>query len=621
MGYSNIDYNGFKKAVDITLQMREFQSFTRDQMIDFLTLTLITRYDKEKRLTPEGARGFVSLYYADRIEGEHSPFRVLKRWSERIMTHERTPSEIYGMLTPVPILGVFMKYPTLLLALLSFMLIPVTFAAAGYLMNIVGFFFIGYTVYSRIRYPGEQEAFVGRLAAKTEGLAGMAMSASGLKTLKRRAFAREGIEKMRLEDIPSDEHAGILIGIVAESPSLRGAEGVPPSLRGSEATEAISNMAERINAGIGGVKVVVLNGKDDQANLDMMVEYSRKYNAYASRVIDLRGEEIDAEFEKDISDLVFDVIEQIEKEDSLRFLAAPTSVSLKNNASGNENIVKIKELENVLDQLFEEYHIPVIKSLRLAELSMFEYKFAAVARDRRVLNEDTSLSTKLEQVAFTMDHTNRMKVASFSADSIVELKWLADEYRKAIEEYEAGKSSEAGSFPIKLHVRLQDEQINGMLNSVLEEKRTAKLAELLEAAGISRDLISTDDITVGEAKSVEEIQNLVKTAYTDISKYGVIENKNIIVCDNIKTGRELAYSKEKDESMLVRLETGVSAQALPVVIALIANGNDLERTKASIKNAVLNIVNGIIFIRPIMPINVNELSAEIRRYEKILIAA
>ena len=619
MGYSDIDYAGFERSVDTMLQMSSFKSYTRDEMIDFLTLTLMTRYDKERRLTLEGARGFVNLYYTDRIEGEHSPFRVLKRWSERIMTHERTPSEIYGMLTPVPVFGMLIRnlITTIIAPAVAIAATIMFYGSVGVLPLIAAGVL---AVWFKVQVDSE-ELFVARLAAKTEGLVGMAMSATGLKTLKRRAFAREGIEKMRLEDIPSEEHVGILIGIVAEPPSLRGAEGVPSSLRESEATEAISNMVKKINAGIGGVKVVVLGGKDDQANLDMMVEYSRKYNVYASRIIDLRGEESGLELEKDMGNLVFDVIEQIEKEDSLRFLASPANVSLENTASGNENIIKIKELENVLDQLFKEYHIPVIKSLRLAELSMFEYKFASVARDRRVLNEDTSLSAKLEQIAFTMDHTNRMKVASFSADSIVELKWLADEYRKAIEGYDAGRSTDSPNFPIKLHVRLSDEQVNKMLDAIPKNERTAKLAELLETAGISKDLISADDITVGEAKSVEEIQNFVRGAYADRGKYGVIENENIIVCDNIRTDNKLTYNKEKDKSQLVRLETGVSSQALPVVIALIANGNDLERTKASIRNAVLNVVNGIIFIRPIMPINVNELSAEIRRYEKILIAA
>ncbi|MFH1593184.1 MAG: peptidoglycan-binding protein [Candidatus Omnitrophota bacterium] len=330
---------------------------------------------------------------------------------------------------------------------------------------------------------------------------------------------------------------------------------------------------------IGGVKVVALDGTSQEENLQKLEKARREYGAYASGLIEGVTENLES--------VLDNLITSIQEEDRARIINEFTEDPEKMFLDA-KNVDQIKDtLDGILNRL------DVIRSKRAAELSIYEYKFDKVAKVNRIVSQDTQLADKLARIR----EEGKTKVASFRVQNAAELRWLAQEHRKAIDKYGQDK------YPVRLHIRMADENIT-----------RDNLDKVLELAGVN-DVISKDDISFEDGQSVSEIYELVN------QKYGA-QAADVAIGDT----RDLMRDKKdedllKEENMLyVRMEEGIVSQLYSVVIELITNNNQMPKIMP--ENTDLRMdPRGYFVFKPIKPINMEELRREIENYEKVLIMA
>ncbi len=379
-------------------------------------------------------------------------------------------------------------------------------------------------------------------------------------------------KEISLRDIKA-ESAGILIGVVGIT------------------EETVSD----INKDLGGVKIIALNEADSEANLDKINEYRKEYGAYASTVIDVQ--DVD---EPELKGLVHELINQIEREDRLYFLSDPDSVPLDSK--------NMEEIQKVFTNLVDRF--PAIRSFRVNDLSVYEYKFDKIAERSRIISRDMALAEKIAAIK-TQEKT---KVASFRINSIAELRWLADEHRRAIKRYADGDEA---NYPVKLHVRLVDENVTA-----------ENLDMVLERSGVS-DVINADNVSLEDSNDLAGIYEMVNIK-RDV--YGEISPEDVVICDARDLSdliiREGAIDKSaedllKKDMLYVQMADGVASQGYVAVIEIVANGNRMPTVMPAGARLTLKKIGSIryIVVRPITPIDIEELREEIERYEKILIAA
>jgi len=343
---------------------------------------------------------------------------------------------------------------------------------------------------------------------------------------------------------------------------------------------------------IGGVKLVAIAESEDTEGMMAVLDARREvYGAYASGLIDIKdvnGQGLDLE------NVVREFVRSIEQEDARHFQNSPETVAL--------NAGTIEGIRSALSDIARRLSVPM--SMRFSDLSMYEYRFDRIASVRRVTSGDKALGEKLA----AMKRSGRQKVATFRAGSVAELRWLADEHRRALDKY--GRDN----YPIRMHVRLTDDKVNA-----------ENLELVLEKAGVS-DVLSAEDISLGDGDTMGEVYDMIAAK----GIYGDITPADIAICD----GRELAVddaghleesagSLMDRELLFVKMDAGVASQGYMATVALMANNKDLGQILPEGAEMHAVVINGRTFIvvRPIEPIDIDGLRNEIEEYELILMAA
>jgi cellulose synthase/poly-beta-1,6-N-acetylglucosamine synthase-like glycosyltransferase len=360
----------------------------------------------------------------------------------------------------------------------------------------------------------------------------------------------------------SVRHAGIVIGVACEETSF----------------EETSKILESINSGIGGVRFVALTG-ETRENMLELENIRKKEGAYAAGMT-----EADLN-EKDLRKVAEELISAIEKQDKRIFsLAYPDLAGLT-----PETVRLISDINGTLQTISRR--IPGLRSMRGSELSVYEMRIDNIAKANRI----SAGTGKLEA---------KTKVASFRVENIAELRWLANEHRRAREKY--GEDN----YPVKIHIRLVNEKIT-----------KDNLEKVLVSAGVN-DVISPEDIYLGDSDSLSEVHSLVMGRYRDLD----LGTEDIAITDvrdlNIE---DLGSQQLLDERLLfVKMEDGLVSQLYTVVAELFANNNEMLVAipeGAELRQMDPNGTWKYFRFRPSKPVDWREVREEIKRYEMVLMAA
>ena len=332
------------------------------------------------------------------------------------------------------------------------------------------------------------------------------------------------------------------------------------------------------------IRLVPLEEGGENA-LEVVEKYRRRYNAHSAGVIeDIYTHEID-----DAINAIVAALGEAAEKDSTGFIERPDTVSLSSDT-------EVALIEATMRSLTEK--LQAIEPLRLAEASVpelrkYEHKFSNVAKRAAI------------EIPVKKFEGEGVKVATFRAENIAELRWLAEEHLKTTETYEAEHGE--GSYPVKLHVRLTDGNVDA-----------ENLDKVLELAGID-DIITREDITLGDGGSLSEIFSIVEENYAGQFK---VTAKDVAVGDV----RELALDEDfLKEALYVRMPAseGIQSQLYSMVVTLMANRNARPESLPDGVRALEQPNSGIfyfIFV-PAKPVNMEELRLEMQRYERVLVAA
>ncbi len=346
---------------------------------------------------------------------------------------------------------------------------------------------------------------------------------------------------------------------------------------------------EMLKSNIGGIKGVALSAGSEEENLEKLEAFRREYGAYTAGLI--QGAE------GDFQEVLHEFITDIEEKDKAKFISefnrSPEMTSLSGKSMG--------EIQQVLDIISNRF--AVLRSLRSSDLKVYEYKFDRIAEMNRLQAKDAeNLQAKLSKLEGT-------KIATFRVKDINGLRWLANEHRKAIDDYrKLGK----GEYPVKLHIR-----IAGELRERLEGEDITKdnIDGILKLAGVD-DVISKDDISFRDSDSVSKIYTLINEKYGAEAKDIAIGDTRDLMLQNDEKGMHLL---NEDKMLFVKMEKGLESQLYNVIISLMVNDNKIPEFMN--KNAVLekDILGYYIF--RIKPIAIDEeLEAERMSYEAALIS-
>jgi len=164
---------------------------------------------------------------------------------------------------------------------------------------------------------------------------------------------------------------------------------------------------------------------------------------------------------------------------------------------------------------------------------------------------------------------------------------------------------------------------------LVDENVTAEnLDMVLERSGVS-DVISADNVSLEDSNDLAGIYEMVNTK-RDV--YGEVSPEDVVICDARDLSdliiREGAIDKSAEDllskdMLYVQMADGVASQGYVAVIEIMANGNRMPTVMPAGARLTVKRIGSIryIVVRPITPIDIEELREEIERYEKILIAA
>ncbi|MFH1877305.1 MAG: hypothetical protein ABH883_00655, partial [Candidatus Omnitrophota bacterium] len=395
----------------------------------------------------------------------------------------------------------------------------------------------------------------------------------------------EEITGVEREDVPAEPENRISTAETVSAGIIIGVTGI------TEKT------AVTISGCYGGVLIMKIDGKNTGENVKTLEQYGRQYSAYATALLDAAGMT-----EPAVAGLVDEIIKDIEEKDRLKYVSDPGLVKLDADS--------VSEIQRTFAGIAARF--PSMAARRVKELSVYESKFDRIAASRRIASRDKDLDSKLVELG----RNGGTKVASFYADSIVELRWLADQHRKALERFrKTGKE-----YPVKLHIRLNDKRVTA-----------DNIADVLRDAEID-DVVKVENITLEAGKSIDEIYGYIESKE---AIYGKVAPQDIVICDPRQdvvirsdgtisdTAKELLAKK----MLFVMMDTGVASQGYIGVIEILANGNSIPTVMPEgIAFDTMSVSVGearytFIVIKPIEPIDINQLRKEIERYEEILIRA
>jgi len=340
-------------------------------------------------------------------------------------------------------------------------------------------------------------------------------------------------------------------------------------------TDADQEEIDAINKKMGGIRVVRLDSDLQDVNLKRLEKEAEAYGAYALGIVD--GLDADS-FEAAVDEL----IDTIQERDMWAFLNRPEDVKLDD--------ASVAKLRSTLQDITSRFTI--IKSERVLTQSIYEYKLDKIAQMNMIGLAALGVATRLRNL-------KKRKVASFRVDSIAELRWLVREHQKAISAYGEG------DYPVKLHIRMMDENVT--------PENTDKIFEQIGLDDMRKHIKITYN---RDGATLQEIFSIVQSEYGELSPGDVA-----IAAEDVDVSASEAETLIQKGGMLyVRMAGGIVSQLYSIVIGLIANDNKIS--DELLKEAILAIHPlGYIIFRPIKEVDMQALRDEIEKYERVVIAA
>ncbi|MBF0494153.1 MAG: hypothetical protein HQL28_03360, partial [Candidatus Omnitrophica bacterium] len=334
-------------------------------------------------------------------------------------------------------------------------------------------------------------------------------------------------------------------------------------------------------------KVVALNGSTEE-NLDLLRAEGLKYDAVATPMVDVSGLT-----QKELGKAIYKVVLAANSSalpEELKGIS-PNSPKLRDLVPDN---IRVNVAAQIAIQDMLHKSLGVTLSKRLADLSAYEYQLDRTWDAKRITNVQgkpglTSEIQKIEPV-----------VTAFETSNLAELKLIVKAHQEAKAAFGKGEKE----YPVKLAVVV----------NVPEVDTTDKLDKLLVSMGI--DKTAFDGITIRGEKT-DTLLGIVQGM-----KLGVVPAR-IGLC--YATGAEVDDVTAKSGALVFQMaQNAVVAQGyMPMVAVFAADGNP-DKAKlmlSGIDGLTRDQVTGIYSITPIRPINFNELTKEMKRYQEVLIRA
>lgn len=420
-------------------------------------------------------------------------------------------------------------------------------------------------------------------------------------------FADERIEDRRaleaLEALVVEENEE-LMQIVAKSRNVK-RQDIPNSedkkfienARGIQRTETASivlgvsgaapEVIAAVNKNAGNVKLVALKGANEDENLKQLERARRNAGAYASGMIDAG-----IVSEERLSIIAADLANEIEAQDrSIFTIQNPETAKLT-----TETIDKIKDLHNILNQITER--IPGIRSLLTSETSVYNLRMTNNTKQHSAL---ARLSDKA-----ILNVTRDKKAVSMRADSLGELKMLAEEHRNKMH---LAKILNDKFVPVKLEIRLT---VTADIRKEISDPVNQNMISLDELKRMEiDDVLRPEDVTLLNQHEADIVS--IRDIYDRLTSKGY-SPEDIAVVDRVNEERQ-AYDIPDGIKMIEYEDEYATAYHYDAALEVLSNTDKptLFVIDASRKNWFR--------IKKIDKIDFNELRKEIERYEKVLIAA
>lgn len=420
-------------------------------------------------------------------------------------------------------------------------------------------------------------------------------------------FADERIEDRRaleaLEALVVEENKE-LMQIVAKSRNVK-RQDIPNSedkkfienARGIQRTEAASivlgvsgatpEVIAAVNKNAGNVKLVALKGANEDENLKQLERARRNAGAYASGMIDAG-----IVSEERLSIIAADLANEIEAQDrSIFTIQNPETAKLT-----TETIDKIKDLHNILNQITER--IPGIRSLLTSETSVYNLRMANNTKQHSAI---ARLSDKA-----VLNVTSEKKAVSMRADSLGELKMLAEEHRNKMH---LAKILNDKFVPVKLEIRLT---VTADIRKEISDPANQNMISLDELKRMEiDDVLRPEDVTLLNQHEADIVS--IRDIYDRLISKGY-RPEDMAVVDRVNKERQ-AYDIPDGVKMIEYEDEYATAYHYDAALEVLSNTDEptLFVIDASRKNWFR--------IKKIDKIDFNELRKEIERYEKVLIAA
>ncbi|MGB2599879.1 MAG: hypothetical protein WBC99_05505, partial [Candidatus Omnitrophota bacterium] len=370
-----------------------------------------------------------------------------------------------------------------------------------------------------------------------------------LKTGSAVEFGEGGISEL----FPGYRQTAIVIGIVGVS----------------------SAVADMVDKRVSGVKVVALNESTEEKNLQILEKIRLEAGAYAQGVIEKEGLTWG-----EIIDAVEGLVSAIEEEDKRLFAIANPAFTKLDEATVKE----IADIENILQRIAKR--IPVIRSLRASELSVYNLRMVNSARTMTV--------SPLTAHAYGYLKSEKGKnVISIRAKSAGEAKLLAEAHKRRMEQ--AGYT-DPEDYPVRLQIRLSKKEAMDKTGQELAEMM--KIDELCE--------LVVDD------KTAKEVYKELSSQYSP-ERIAIIDEYNETRKDK-GLPEDVLYMEYRDEF--------ATPEAYDLALEVISRRDDQAELERYLEEAGIDSKGGMWFVLPKAErINPDELREELRRYRKALIRA
>jgi len=359
--------------------------------------------------------------------------------------------------------------------------------------------------------------------------------------------------------------------------------------------DLVAELAQELD--IGGIEIVYM-GDGSESYQDVMdnLEETRKFlGAYASGLLELGVLDKQA-----VGEAIQAFVEEANKKDEKIFaLAHPEVVKLTNDIRSSISVAEetLKSAARVITE-----RLGATMSIRAAELSIYELRIDNM-RAAKSIGFDTE--TMVSSVKSKIGDKEEKGVAAI-VHNLAELRMLAGSHREMKQLYEA--KFEGKKYPINLQVILNDD-------NVTEEN----LEKMLNLADVS-DIFGAHNVTLQKFDKLSQIYDFVSSRIPGISVSDVCllrDIKDSIQIDN--TGSDYL-----DQGMIqIAVEEGLISQLYTAGIEVIMNDGELVMLNgASLSYEYTDKPQWhCLILKPMKPIDMQQIQREMDEYEKVLMAA